>query len=155
MVHYRVLWHAANLRHGANGFTFLQKEGVLRIFLPKKILWLWPGTNLQSWVPEASMLTTRPPKPLLRIRTNGRLLWTWRWILGFHKMHVTCENYFSSFWQMLYFLNHNTHILCSLLKILYGLLLWLVVRRTIKYFFCKFAFWNIGTSCVWNVRWQH
>jgi hypothetical protein len=27
---------AANLRHGANGFTSLLKEGMLRIFLPEK-----------------------------------------------------------------------------------------------------------------------
>jgi hypothetical protein len=36
MVNYRVLLHAANLRHGANGFTSLPKEGVLRIFSPEK-----------------------------------------------------------------------------------------------------------------------
>jgi hypothetical protein len=36
MVKYRVLLHAANLRHGANGFTSLLKEGMLRIFLPEK-----------------------------------------------------------------------------------------------------------------------
>jgi hypothetical protein len=33
---YRVLWHTANLRHGANGFTSLLNEGMLRIFRPKK-----------------------------------------------------------------------------------------------------------------------
>ena len=31
-VHFRVLLHAVNLRHGTNGFTSLPKEGVLRIF---------------------------------------------------------------------------------------------------------------------------
>jgi hypothetical protein len=30
----RDLLHAANLRHGTHGFTFLPKEGVLRIFSP-------------------------------------------------------------------------------------------------------------------------
>jgi hypothetical protein len=29
---FRDILHAANLRHGANGFTFLPKEGMLRIF---------------------------------------------------------------------------------------------------------------------------
>ena len=29
---FRDLLHAVNLRHGTNGFTFLPKEGVLRIF---------------------------------------------------------------------------------------------------------------------------
>jgi hypothetical protein len=28
--------HAAKLRHGTDGFTFPPKEGVLRIFSPKK-----------------------------------------------------------------------------------------------------------------------
>jgi hypothetical protein len=33
-------------------------------FAPKKIRRLQPGFNPRTWVPEASMLTTRPPKPL-------------------------------------------------------------------------------------------
>ena len=36
---------------------------MLRIFMPVKIQLLRPGLNPQTWVPEASMLTTRPPKP--------------------------------------------------------------------------------------------
>jgi hypothetical protein len=56
--------HAANLRHGTDGFTSPPKESMLWIFSPKKIRWLRPGLNPQSWVPEASMLTTRPPKML-------------------------------------------------------------------------------------------
>ena len=36
---------------------------MLRIFTPVKIQQLRLGLNLQTWVPEASMLTTRPPKP--------------------------------------------------------------------------------------------
>ena len=38
-------------------------------------------------------------------------------------MHVTCANYFSFLWSILYFLDHKTKFLCSLWKILYGLLL--------------------------------
>jgi hypothetical protein len=34
--HCRVLKHAAKLRHGADGFTSLPKEGMLRIFPPEK-----------------------------------------------------------------------------------------------------------------------
>jgi hypothetical protein len=48
------LLHAANLRHGD-----------LRIFSPEKIRRLRPGLNPRTRVPEASMLTTRPPKPTL------------------------------------------------------------------------------------------
>ena len=36
---------------------------MLRIFKPVKIQWLRSDLNPQIWVPEASMLTTRPPKP--------------------------------------------------------------------------------------------
>ena len=36
---------------------------MLRIFTSVKIQQLRPGLNQQTWVPEASMLTTRPPKP--------------------------------------------------------------------------------------------
>ena len=36
-IHFRVLLHAANMRHRTNGFTSLPKEGVLRIFFrPEK-----------------------------------------------------------------------------------------------------------------------
>jgi hypothetical protein len=59
-----VLLHAANLRHGANGITSLPKEGMLRIFLPEKFQWLRLGANPKFGVPEASMLTTRPPTRL-------------------------------------------------------------------------------------------
>jgi hypothetical protein len=30
------LLHAAKLRHGTDGFTFLPKEGMLRVFSPEK-----------------------------------------------------------------------------------------------------------------------
>ena len=36
---------------------------MLRIFTTVKIQRLRPGLNPQTWVPEASTLTTRPPKP--------------------------------------------------------------------------------------------
>jgi hypothetical protein len=36
---------------------------MLRIFTSVKIQRLWPGLNPGPWVPEVSMLTTRPPKP--------------------------------------------------------------------------------------------
>ena len=34
-------------------------------FFARKIQRLRPGSNPRSWVPEASMVTTRPPKPLM------------------------------------------------------------------------------------------
>ena len=52
----RDLLHAANLRHGTDGFTSPPKEGVLRIFLPLKIRRLRPGLNPRTWVPKVSTL---------------------------------------------------------------------------------------------------
>jgi hypothetical protein len=57
-VNRRVLLHAENLRHG----TSPSQEGMLWIFPAGKIRRLRSGANPRSWVPEASMLTTRPPK---------------------------------------------------------------------------------------------
>jgi len=53
---FRDLLHAANLRHGTDGFTSPTKEGVLRIFSPLKIRRLRPGLNLRTWVLNASTL---------------------------------------------------------------------------------------------------
>ena len=57
----RDLLHAANLRHGTDGFTSPPKEGVLRIFSPLKILRLRPA-NLGT---KGQHATSRPPKPVL------------------------------------------------------------------------------------------
>ena len=59
----RDILHAANLRHGKDGFTSPPKEGVLRIFSPLKIP-KFAGLNPRTWVPKANTLTPRPPKPL-------------------------------------------------------------------------------------------
>jgi len=64
----RDLLHAANLRHGTDGFTSPPKEGGLRIFSPLKIRRLWPGLNPRTWVPKASTL------PL-----DHRSRWLWIW----------------------------------------------------------------------------
>ena len=53
---FRYLLHAANLRHGTDGFTSPPKEGVLRIFSPLKIRQLRPGLNQRTWVQKASTL---------------------------------------------------------------------------------------------------
>jgi hypothetical protein len=56
--------HAAKLRHGTDGFTSPLKEGMLRNFSPEKsdgFGWVW---TRELGVPEASMPTTRPRKPL-------------------------------------------------------------------------------------------
>jgi hypothetical protein len=57
-INHKVLLHSANLRDGTDGFTSPLKEGILWIFFAPKIRRFQPGSNLQSWVLEASMLTT-------------------------------------------------------------------------------------------------
>jgi hypothetical protein len=59
-VNHRVVLHAANLRYVTEGFTFPPKEGMLWIFFRTKTP---TASDPRSWVPEATMLTTRPPKP--------------------------------------------------------------------------------------------
>ena len=51
----RVLWHAAKTCDMGDGFTSPPRKACCGFFSP--------GSNPRSWVPEASMLTTRPPKP--------------------------------------------------------------------------------------------
>jgi hypothetical protein len=63
--HCRVLLHAANLWHGTDNFTSPLLEGMLRNFFGRKIRQLRPGLNPRTWVPEASMLTTRPDDDLI------------------------------------------------------------------------------------------
>ena len=70
----RDLLHAANLRHGADGFTSPLKEGVLRIFSPLKIRRLRPGLNPRTWVPKASTL---PLDRRSRWYTVYKLLYTY------------------------------------------------------------------------------
>ena len=53
---FRDLLHAANLRHGTDGFTSPPKEGLLRIFSPLKIRRLRSGLNPRTWVLKASTL---------------------------------------------------------------------------------------------------
>ena len=53
---FRDLLHAANIRHGTDGFTSPPKEGVLRIFFALKIRRLRRGLNTRTWVLKASTL---------------------------------------------------------------------------------------------------
>jgi hypothetical protein len=62
----RDLLHAANLRHGTDGFTSPRKEGVLRNFSPLKIRRLRPGSNPRlNLGTKGQHATSRPPKPFL------------------------------------------------------------------------------------------
>jgi len=61
---FRDLSHAANLRHGTDGFTSPPKEGVLRIFSPLKIRRLRPCFEPANLGAKGQHATPRPPKPL-------------------------------------------------------------------------------------------
>jgi hypothetical protein len=58
-----VLLHAAKLGHGTDYLTSTLEEGMLRIFIYRKIQRLRPGLNPRTREPEANMRTTRPPTP--------------------------------------------------------------------------------------------
>ena len=78
---FRDLLHAANVRHGTDGFTSPPKEGALRIFSPEKIRWLRPGLNPQTWVLKASTLpldhrSRTHLHPEQRLRMTKQLLFT-------------------------------------------------------------------------------
>ena len=63
-IHFRVLLHAANMRHGTNGFTSLPKEGVLRVLFALKNPTAsaeFEPANLRT---KSQYATYRPPKPL-------------------------------------------------------------------------------------------
>ena len=67
---FRDLLHAANLRHGTDGFTSPPKEGALRIFSPVKIRRLRPSLNPRNWVLKASTLPLDHRSRSLQIQIN-------------------------------------------------------------------------------------
>ena len=60
----RDLLHAANLRHGTDGFTSPPKEGVVRVFRPKNPT-ASAGFEPANFGTKGQHATTRPPKLLL------------------------------------------------------------------------------------------
>ena len=56
--------HAANLRHGPDGFTSPPKEGVLRIFFRPKNPTASVGFELANLGTKGQHAIPRPPKPL-------------------------------------------------------------------------------------------
>ena len=61
---FRELLHAANLRHGTDGFTSPPKEGVLRIFSPLKNPSASAGFEPANLGTKGQHTTPRPPKLL-------------------------------------------------------------------------------------------
>ena len=69
-IHFRFLSHAANMRHGANGFTSLPKEGVLGIFSALKNPIASAGFEPANLGTKGQHATSRPPKPLMYTDTK-------------------------------------------------------------------------------------
>jgi hypothetical protein len=63
----RNLLHAANLRHGTDGFTSPLKEGVLRIFFTLKNPKASAGFEPANLGTKGQHATSRPPKPITYI----------------------------------------------------------------------------------------
>jgi len=66
----RDLLHAANLRHGTNGFTSPPKEGVLRIFSPFKNPMASAGFEPANLGTKGQHATSRPPNRFTVIKIN-------------------------------------------------------------------------------------
>ena len=66
---FRDLLHAANLRHGTDGFTSTPKEGALRIFFALKNPTASAGFELANLGTKGQHATPRPPKP------PGDMIW--------------------------------------------------------------------------------
>ena len=64
----RDLLHAANLRHGTDGFTSPPKEGVLRIFFAFKNPTASAGFEPTNLGTKGQHATSRPPKPIKNIK---------------------------------------------------------------------------------------
>ena len=60
---FRDLLHAANLRHGTDGFNYPPKEGVLRIFFALKNPTASAGFEPANLGTKGQHATPRPPKP--------------------------------------------------------------------------------------------
>ena len=70
------LLHAANLRHGTDGFTSPPKEGALRTFFALKILTASAGFEPTNLGTKGQHATPRPPKPfhlLMWLLKSGHL----------------------------------------------------------------------------------
>ena len=70
LIHFRVLLHAANMRHGKNGFISLPKEGVLRIFFALKNPTASAGFEPANLGTKGQHATSRPPMPLIELHTS-------------------------------------------------------------------------------------
>ena len=69
-IHFRVVLHAANMRHGTNGFTSLPKEGVLSFFFALKNPTASAGFEPANLGTKCQHATSRPPKLKLKLKSK-------------------------------------------------------------------------------------
>ena len=89
-IHFRVLLHFANMRHGTNGFTSLPKEGVLRIFLALKNPRAAAGFEPANLGTEGQHATSRPPKLLGSYRIGANALAVSNTVYRFYRVLSSC-----------------------------------------------------------------
>jgi hypothetical protein len=78
---FRDLLHAANLRHGTDGFTSPLKEDVLRIFSPKNPT-ASAGFELANLCTKGQHATPRTPKPMCYISIKYFLTFSPNYVSG-------------------------------------------------------------------------
>jgi hypothetical protein len=86
------LLHAANLRHGIDGFTSPPKEGVLRIFFALKNPTASVGFEPANLSTKSQHATSRPPKPMVCISSNNDRHPVSK---SFTPLHYTCRHFTS------------------------------------------------------------
>ena len=93
-IHFRVLLHATCMRHGTNGFTYLPKEGVLRIFFALKnptASARFELENLGTKVQHAKFKCLEGRLILLLCRQTKRSIWIKNRLYGFIRfLFVIC-----------------------------------------------------------------
>ena len=113
--HFRVLLHAANMRHETNGFTSLPKAGVLRFFSPWKFRRLRPGLNPSNLGTKGQHADSRPPMLLDGTLTNEyfRSINVYCLLIK-HKIHVSLSlkpyRYFQHAMNYVFFLLRHMRV---------------------------------------------
>jgi hypothetical protein len=75
---------------GADGFTTLHKEGLLRIYFDLKIHLFRPGLNPQAFGPVAVKITIKPPRAAcLTISNNDKFYFQSKFVLHILAMILT------------------------------------------------------------------
>jgi len=86
----RDLLHAANLRHGTDGFTSPPKEDVLKIFFALKNPTASAGFEPANLGTKGQHATSRPPKPILAHYVFEFPLLNQHWLSNYFAILLPC-----------------------------------------------------------------